>query len=249
MSRVIAALDNSAAARPVLVTASALAPVLGAAVEAVHVSNGPGHTARASADSFGVPFRLVPGDVLETLTRLADESDVVALVAGVRSRLIGREAGHVAIELANTMTKPIVVVPPDCEPPHRLTKVAVAMEGKPGKERSLKRGVEIVASAGLDLVVVHVDDEKSIPSFSDDVVYDVEDYAREFLTRHCPGAPEATLELRLGFPADEILAAVDKVSAQLLAIGWPQTPESHRGLVARELLERSPVPVLLVAVR
>jgi nucleotide-binding universal stress UspA family protein len=248
MSRVIAALDNSAAARPVLVTACALAPVLGAAVEAVHVSNGPGHTARSSADSLRIPFRLIPGDALETLTQLAGESDVVAIVAGVRSRLIGRGAGHLAIALANTMTKPVVVVPPDCLPPDRLTRVLVAMEGKTGKERSLKRGVEIVAAAGLELVVVHVDDEKSIPSFSDHIAHEAEDYAREFLTRHCPGAPKATLELRLGVPADEILAAADKVSAQLLAIGWPQTSDPERGFVARELLARSPIPVLLVAV-
>jgi hypothetical protein len=48
-------------------------------------------------------------------------------------------------------------------------------------------------------------------------------------------------------PADEILDVTDAASADLLAIGWPQDAGDDHGLVARELLDRSRVPLLLVA--
>ena len=51
MSRIVAAIDNSPAARPVLSVALALGPVLGADVEAVHVADEEGDTAAAAAGS------------------------------------------------------------------------------------------------------------------------------------------------------------------------------------------------------
>ena len=122
------------------------------------------------------------------------------------------------------------------------------MEGTPDKARSTKRTIEVAARAGLELIVVHVDDESSIPRFSDQVQHETDAYAREFLARYCRGAPEARLELRIGLPADEILAAVDKVAPDIIAIGWPHSSEPGRGAVAREILDRSHTPVLLVAV-
>jgi nucleotide-binding universal stress UspA family protein len=141
------------------------------------------------------------------------------------------------------------VVPPDAQPSGSLQRVVMAMEGTPSKARSALRTVEVVVAAGLELIVVHVDDEDSIPLFSDQVQHETEAYAREFLARYCRGAPEATLELRIGLPADEIMAAVDKVAPDILAIGWPHSSEPGRGAVARQILDRSHTPVLLVAVR
>ena len=100
----------------------------------------------------------------------------------------------------------------------------------------------------MELVIVHVDDETSIPRFSDQVQHEVESYSREFLHRYCAGACVARLESRVGVPADEILAAAIDVAPGLLAMGWPPSSEPGRGEVVREVLDRSPVPVLLVAV-
>ena len=95
--------------------------------------------------------------------------------------------------------------------------------------------------------MIHVDDESSIPSFSDQVQHEVNAYTHEFLARFLPGAPSARLELRIGVPADEILGAAESTEPDLLALGWPQTDDPARGLVAHELLERCHVPMLLVA--
>jgi nucleotide-binding universal stress UspA family protein len=148
--------------------------------------------------------------------------------------------------IAGRSDKPVVVVPPDAHPPDRLRRVLVAMEGTPGKARALQRTMELSTDAGLEIVVVHVDEE--VPSFTDQVQHETEAYAQEFFARHVRGAPRARLELRIGVPAAEVLDAIEPLHAELVAVGWPHTPDPSRGVVAREILDRSPVPVLLVAV-
>ena len=122
------------------------------------------------------------------------------------------------------------------------------MEGTPRNALDMLRTIELGAAADIELVVVHVEDEDSIPSFSDQVQYESEAYANEFLARYCAGAPQARLVLRIGIPVDEILAAADDVAPDMLAIGWPHSDDPTRGDVAREIVNRSRIPVLLVAV-
>jgi nucleotide-binding universal stress UspA family protein len=153
-----------------------------------------------------------------------------------------------ALALANRLDKPLVVVPPNAQAPHAIERVLIAMEGTPAKSRKAKAVIELAESAGIDLVVIHVDDEGTIPSFSDQVQHEAEAYAQEFLVRYAHGSPAARLEMRIGVPADEVLVAVDALHPDILAVGWPQTDDPRRGAVARELLERSTVPVLLLAI-
>jgi nucleotide-binding universal stress UspA family protein len=245
MSLVIAAIDNSAASRPVLAVALAIARALGAEAEAVHVTEGGEATARASAEAAGVRFRSVAGDPLEELAAMSRKEEVVGVVVGARGRP-NSPAGHLALQLASRAAAPVVVVPPDAQPPDEFRRVLVAMEGTPAQARSLNRTVERAAAAGLEWVVVHVDDEKSMPSFSDQVQHEADSYAQEFLARYVPNAPSARLELRVGVPADEILATLDQVPAEMLAVGWPPTDDPGRGQVARTLLDHSRIPILLV---
>ena len=247
MNRVIAAVDNSAAARPVLAMGQAVALALAAALDVLHVIEDGDETAHASAEAAGADLRTLSGDPVEQLARAVAEEDVVALVIGARGGPRGpRPAGHLALALASRTDKPVVVVPPDARPPKQLRSVLVAMEGSPGKARSLQRTIELSTGAGLEIVVVHVDEE--IPSFTDQVQHETEAYAQEFFARHVPGAPKARLELRIGVPAIEVLGAVESLHAELIAVGWPHSSDPGRGAVAREILDRSPVPVLLVAV-
>jgi nucleotide-binding universal stress UspA family protein len=248
MSRILACIDNSAAARPVLAAARMLAPVLNATVQAVHVREDGDRTARAAATASGIALQTLDGDPFDQLASLAAEDDVVAVVIGARGRPSGRRpAGHLALSIANRVATPVIVVPPDAELPAELHRVLVALEGTPRNARRLKRTIEVAQGAGLELVVVHVDDETSIPSFSDQVQHETEAYAHEFLARFAPGAQAARLELRIGAAADEILTAADASSPDLLAIGWPQSDDPTRGVVAREVLDRSHRPVLLAA--
>jgi len=112
MNTVLACIDNSAAARPVLALARALAPLFDAEVEAVHVVED-GETAREAARAFDVKIHTLHGDVVEALADAIREENVVAAVVGARGRPKGpRPAGHVALELAERADAPVLVVPP-----------------------------------------------------------------------------------------------------------------------------------------
>jgi nucleotide-binding universal stress UspA family protein len=249
MSRVVAAVDDSDATGPVLASARALAIRLGASVDAVHVGDDPSQSLVRLATSYDVALRTLAGDPLPVLAGIAVEDDVVALTIGVRGTPGGpHPAGHLAIALADCIEKPVVVVPPDAHPGPELHRVVIAIEGRPRRGRTLMRAVDLTSTAGLELVVVHVDDETSIPLFSDQVQHETESYSREFLARYAQRAPDPRLELRIGLPADEILTAVDTEHADMLAIGWPPSDDPARGVVAREILDRCHTPMLLVAV-
>jgi len=155
----------------------------------------------------------------------------------------------VALALAGAITKPLVIVPPDAQPPPRIARVLIAMKGTTRSARELLGVIQIGAAADLDLVVVHVDSEDTIPAFSDQAQYDTQDYANEFLTRYCRGAPEARLVLRVGLPVDEILATADEVDPDMLVIGWPHSSDPNRAPIAREILTRSHVPVLVATTK
>lgn len=247
MTRVVAAIDSSPAARPVLSVAQALAVVLGAEVEAVHVAEEDGVTAAAVAESMGVPYRVLPGDdPLEAIVSHATSDEVALVVVGARRRLQSSGVGHLAPQIADHLDKPVVVVPPDAPPIDRVHRVVIALEAAPDKARNLTGVVAMAAAADLDIVVVHVDDEQSIPAFSDQEAHETRAYADEFLARYLPRVGPARLELRVGDPADEIISLVRQSTVDLLALGWPRGPE--RGDVARRVLGQSHIPVLLVTV-
>jgi nucleotide-binding universal stress UspA family protein len=248
MKRVIAAVDNSATARSVVAVALAIAPPLGATAEAVHVTENGEHTARAAARQGGLTLQVVDGDPVDRLLRFAAGMDVVALVAGTRGcPSASQPIGHVALAVANRADTPVVLVSPECEPATALRRVVVALEGTPANARRLKRAVALAADAHLEIVAVHVDDERTLPSFSDQVQHETEAYTKEFLARFVPGATDVRLELRVGDPAREILDVAESSGAQLLAIGWPQTDDPARGVVAHEIVRRSRLPVFLAA--
>jgi nucleotide-binding universal stress UspA family protein len=248
MKRVIAAIDNSAAARPVLAMAEAVAKALAGTRDAVHVIEDGKETARASAEVAGARLRMLSGDPVEQLTRAVSDEGVVALVLGARGSPGGpRPAGHLALALAGVTDKPVVVVQPDADPPTTLRRVLIAMEGSPGKARALKRTIRLATDARLEIVVVHVDEE--IPSFTDQIQHETTAHASAFLAKHVLDAPLAQLDLRIGVPAAQVLSAIDEFHPDLVSVGWPQADDPSRGAVAREILDRSPVPVLLVAVQ
>ena len=158
--------------------------------------------------------------------------DIVAIVIGATSRTsedAEKPLGTWRWLLADADRQARLDGAERLEPPERLRTVVVAMEGTPGKVRALQRSIDLSARAGLEIVVVHVDDEQSIPSFSDQVHHETEAYAQEFFARHLVGAPKMRLELRFGDVADEVLGAIESAQADLVAVGWPHgsEPRSH----------------------
>jgi len=247
MKRVLAAVDNSAVTRPVLSMARAVASVLGAEVDAVHIAADGHETATSSAESAGLDLRILTGDPGDRLWHEGAEPDVVALVLGMRDHLGGpRPVGHLAASVLRSTDKPVILVPPEAAPPDQLSRVLIALEGSPGRKHALTRTLDVVADAGLELVVVHVDEE--VPRFTDQIQHETAAYASGFFERHLHRNVDLRIEFRVGAPAREVLSVVDSFGPELVAIGWPHSPDEGRGKVAKEILSRSTVPVMLVPV-
>jgi nucleotide-binding universal stress UspA family protein len=247
MTHVLAFVDNSAAARPVFETASAVAPLFDASAEAVHVEEDGADSVAALLAGLGVPVRILHGDPVREIVMASSADDVVAVVVGVRDLPTGgRPVGHVAVALADAAPVPVLVVSPDAPITERPRRVLIAMKGTPRNARRLRTALRVAADAQLDIVVLHVDEPETIPRFSDQVQYEADAYAREFLRRHLPGISGARLENRVGSATEEILRAADEQHPDLVALGWSRPDDPGRSDVAREVLGRCRIPVLLV---
>lgn len=245
MTKILAAIDNSASARPVLEVASALADLLDAEVEAVHARENGEHTARAAAAAAGVPLRSIRKPVAAALLEAGSEPDVVAMALGARGVDAGRRpAGHVALELVLSLPKPVAVVPPEAS--GALRRILVPLDGREETAVALARTLMLAVRREVELIVLHVYDEASIPLFSDQRQHELESWAAEFLRRHCPCPELVRLETRVGTPGENVLQVAEETGADLIALGWSQDLGPGHAAVVRAALERSRVPLLLI---
>lgn len=241
---VLAALDDSATASAVVAVARAFAGIVGARVDGIHVVER-GLTATPPP---ATPVRVVTGDVVTELVRAADDPAVVALVVGARDRRRpgdDRPVGHVALALLARVRVPLVVVPPDVHAPDRLHRMLVPLDGTMATAQRARAAIDLATTAGLEVTVIHVCEPDRMPMFADQPQHETHAFAHAFLARYAPGAP-VHLELRIGPPADEVLAAAEALDADLLALAWAQILDPGRARVVRRLLAHSPVPLLLL---
>ena len=100
MRTVLAALDASPAARPVLETALGIGQLTSADVEAVHVGDGSVETPATLAARCDVPYRLFDGAVEASLLGAVDDPAVIVAVLGARGTPAGRRpAGRTALHV------------------------------------------------------------------------------------------------------------------------------------------------------
>lgn len=234
--KVLAAVDNSLAANPVLVTARALARAMGARVEAIHVRSAQEEAPARAAAAVGVPLRVVDGDVVERLREATADADTAALVIGGRSSPSSpRALGSTALAVVTSCSRPVVVVPLAGRTAPILRKVLVPLEGAVSTSLAPRSIVELARNANIEVVALHVDEDGSAPD--DD----------EFLRRFCPwGIGYVTLERRSGRREDLIPAVADELGCDVIALGWSQELAPGRAEVVRAALERSPLPVILI---
>jgi nucleotide-binding universal stress UspA family protein len=248
--KVIAALDNSLAAQPVLATALAFAKMLGADVEAVHVPTDHARVARSVARAAGLELRLLPGPVVERLSEVAEDEQVAGLVLGARGTPAGRRPlGGTALALATSISKPVVVVPPDARPRDELRRVLVPVEGTRSAALTPRAIIRLAAQEELDVVVLHVREEDALPAFTDQPQHEQRAWDAEFLRRYCPwGIGRVRLELRLGRAEDVVPLVAAEEDVDVIALAWAQELAEGRAAVVRSALMRGGRPVLLVPV-
>jgi nucleotide-binding universal stress UspA family protein len=249
-TKVIAWVDDSAAVRPVLAVARESARTLDAGIEAVHVMQDGDATARAEAGAADVPFRTLQGPVAEAIEVATSEPDVVAVVLGLRRTPGGaRPAGSVATRLITSVDRPVVLVPPDCPMPYQLRHVLVPLAGDPRTAASLTNTIEVAGTHQIEVIVLHVYDEASLPAFTDQPQYETDVWAREFLARYVSLSGHIVhLELRVGVPGEQVLQVAGEMPVDMIALGWGQDLSSDRARIVRSVLERSTIPVLLLPI-
>jgi len=248
MSQVLAAIGRDRMADAVLSTANAVAGLFAAQVKAVHVG-APDATLAAAARGAGVPLDYAQGEPATALAHAAAAADVAAIVIGARGEPAGdRLAGSTALSLITLQRRPVVVVPPNAAPPGAIESVLVPLDGTAASTTALQEVVELAHDSALQIVVAHVRGPHALPAFSDQLAHEVRAWREEFIARHCPGAIDATLEVRVGEPHERVLEVLRETGCDLVALGWRQDLAGGRAAVVRRLLAQAPVPVLLTPV-
>lgn len=250
MRIVIAAIDNTPVAHRVAAVARAAANLLGVSAEAVHVLEDGGDEAEAAARSAGLALRTVEGDPAEVLVREAAAEGVAGLVIGARRLPTAIHAvaavGSVTLRVITSAAAPVVVVPAEGSAPERFHRVLVPMDESPATAASVRAAIDL-ADDDVQITLLHVYDEASLPSFDDQPQYESEVWADEFTARYAPAARgHVDLALRVGSPAEEVLAAATELPADLIALGWGQDLSTNHAGVVRAVLRRSRVPVVLM---
>src|SRR6185436_18853734 len=128
----------------------------GADVEAVHAPENGYRTARAAADAAGVSLRVTTTSGVGGLLEAASDEAVVMLVVGARATHTGRRpAGHVALALARSVRKPVVLVPPDTPVPVTLSRILVPLDGTSATDEALAATVRLACGSELDVIALH----------------------------------------------------------------------------------------------
>lgn len=250
MNEVLAALDCSLAAKPVLATAQAVGEVLGAAVAGIHVGADAEPTPRGLAEAAGVPLRVVQGPVVDRLIAAGEDEATSVLVIGARGIPTDpRPLGATAVSVATSVLKPVVVVAPDAHPPATIRRILVPLEGDLSSSVAPRVLLEPAPHAELDLVALHVFGPDEIPAFDDQPYYEQEARAQEFLARYCPWGPaRVRLATRVGRREEEVARAAAEFACDMIVLGWSQRFTAGRARVVRGTLERCTTPVMLFPV-
>lgn len=251
MTTMLAAIDDSDAARPVVEVAQRLAALLGAPLELVHVrEKGVGLVATEIAEAAGLPLRVRSGEVAAALIAEARERDPLAFVIGARGRQGGASpAGHIALELVQALECPVVVVPPHATD-RPLRRILVAVEGD-GESDTLRGLFERIGTRPTpDVIALHVLEPDDLPMFADSPALEAEAFGREFMTRAASSIvtdpTRVQLETRVGLAPAELREAVRELDADLVVMAWHRDLSKGRARLVREMLAETSVPLVLL---
>ncbi len=255
MSTVLAAIDDSATAGPVLAMSRALATLLGTSLRAIHVRVGDPAPARAAAEHAGIPLEVVDGDPITEIVRVVGDPDTALVVIGARRDGAqhdtegSRPAGHVAIAVAEQAVRPVLVVPPESgrgDVPPSIRRALLPLEGTAETSGAISTVLHELAHAGVELVVVHVFDAHDVPAFWDAPAHAEQSYASEFAARWCEDEPTVRVRLRRGAAPTAIVDVAEREAVDLIALGWSQHLDPGRARIVHAALTESHTPVLLL---
>jgi nucleotide-binding universal stress UspA family protein len=247
---IVAALSGKPETGLVLRTALGVAQMMGMAVEAVHVTDeeGGARESAAIAHANGARVHHRKGEVAAQILKALESHRVFGAVMGARSLIAGRRPmGSTALEVLRATSKPVVFVPPGTAlsggfVPRRLL---MPVDGSAAVSSTIL-GVEgqIRPDADVDMIILYVLDGLT-PTMVDHPEHDLSDWGKEFVLRYCPGE-HRSFEWRLGDPGDAVVDVAEQSESDLVVLCFRGDIEAGHGAVVREVLARSPVPVLVL---
>ena len=247
MGTVLAIIDNDGVRRQVLEAGAALAGVYGAHLEAVHVRV-PYGIVPPIDDDIDAPLRVLVGNVIQEIVDAIAAEDVVGAAIGARTDVADRRpGGEVAMEVASAVDKPLVLVPPQSPPltPGQRLRVLVPLDGTELAALTVRALVRRVADADVEIVVLHVFGDGSVPRFLDHAEHDLPVWADEFRARYCED-PTSRVEWRRGSPGEAIAETARQEEVDGIIMGWGQELGRGRAAAVRSTLTDGGVPVILV---
>jgi nucleotide-binding universal stress UspA family protein len=267
VSFVLAALDNSASARAVLDAAMRIGRLTGTPVRAVYVRTDPLEpfdAVESTATRAQVPLRVVEGPLEPTLIAALGDPEVIVAAIGAWSGAARTEpypTGHTArallehadkpvvvvppaTGLLEHADKPVVVVPPATGSPGAIRRILLPLEGTEGSSCPVLERLLPLLADQVELVVLHVFTDATVPVMLDRPEYDIDILGREFLNRHFPDANR--VELRTGSVVEQVAAVSADQRMDLIVLSWSQSPSPERASVVRGVLSGSALPVLLL---
>jgi nucleotide-binding universal stress UspA family protein len=253
MSRLLAAVDDSAATAPVIAVARWFGGLLDLDVVALHASeNGSGTTARASTDAVGVKLEIREGDPARMIRQAGQDEDVLAIAIGARALPGNRvPAGHVALDVIRRVSKPVIVVPPDVRVPggDRPLRLLAPVDTERPSASALQHLLDEMHQPDLELVLLHVFDPQHMPMFANHGSGDLETWCEELVRRTTPSQEtQARVEWRVGHPAHTILAVERELDPDLVVLAWAGNLSHGRAAVVKRLLAHATTPLVLIPI-
>lgn len=250
MTRVIAAVAGGRGEGPVLRAGALFAAVYGADFEAVHVveEDRPAGLQLDLTADIPVPVRTVQGDVCDTLVAEIEAADVIAGVIGARTAPSARRpAGHVALDIATRVDRPLLIVPPETVVPAagRPLRLLVPLDGTAESALTVRALLHRLAGAEVELVALHVFDSSTAPRFLDHPEHDLPVWAEEFAMRNC-AEPGTTMRWRMGAAGEAIEQAAEAEQADAVILSWGRELAPGRAEAVKRVLADTKVPLVLV---
>ena len=190
------------------------------------------------------------GPVADQLLEALEPPGVLGVVMGLRAFISGpRPAGSTALGVLRAAAKPILFVPPEAYFPSAFEprRLLVPLDGTHETSSAfLEFESALQSDVDREVTVVHTLDGYGAP-LMERPEHDLPAWANSFVRQHCPGEHRSFV-WRTGNPADAVIKVAEKAGSDLIVLSFRGDIEVGHGAVVREVLARSPIPVLVLPV-
>ncbi|MBF6180002.1 universal stress protein [Nocardia otitidiscaviarum] len=146
---------------------------------------------------------------------------------------------------------PAVVTPRPGGTPGSIERVLLPLDGTEEAARAVAETAGLFHTAGIELVLLHVFDEHTVPACWDQSAHAREAWETEFRARFCrPLVPHPHPEITLcsGEPGEHVVEVAAR-EADLVVLGWSRRLAPDHARTVRAAVDAAAVPVMVIPVR